>query len=200
MLSGFIIAVAIQCGICIAISTVVAHLFNNMIINRLFSLGIFKLGFLQQSKIELNMGEFPDVVLLTNLVGIKITAGLGSLNGSVFFHMKLFSILAVPLFSFIVGGYLTSKINYMYTWTEVIWAGIGIGVLNSLFLATMSVTGGSTASIPIPFIKESIDITSRFSLIEALYHGFVFGCIFSLIGAWIHRGRIQMKKMDTHFQ
>ncbi|WP_148449999.1 hypothetical protein [Gorillibacterium timonense] len=128
-------------------------------------------------------------MLLTNFVGIKITAGIGSLHGSVFLHMKFIPILAIHFFSFVVGGYLSSKLNDAKTWFQMICLGVGIGILYSLFLAVMSIIGGGTSSIPIPFIRSEMYISSKFSHLEAINHGFLFGSLFSILGAWIQKER-----------
>jgi hypothetical protein len=190
ILPGFVTAIVLISLLGLIINQVITKAVNKLIMERLSTLLFTRFDFLDlffhPSQLQLKGLGFADTVLRANLVRNTITASAGSIHGSISLHIIFFVVLVIPLLALSAGGFLSSKLSSASSRRDVIHIGAGIGILYALFLAVMSLYGTVISTILIPLTREGLKLTSTFSLIDALCHGFLLGFLFSSFGAWLH--------------
>lgn len=163
-----------------------------------------KIPFLKNWIDGLNLAGVPETIMYTNLVRAELNAsGLSDLlSGGMGISLKWIPILLFPLLSLGIGGYLSARRYSLRLTRDVLPVSLGIGAAYGLFLLLLSFLAGfhhqMDTKILFTSLKGSVDYT--FSAGEALFHGVLFGTLFSWLGQKLCGGRYKSGKAPESFR
>jgi hypothetical protein len=178
---GSLISIILLFILSLIISSSVTAMVNRFIGEKLHMMG----DLLGSSKLV----GLTDVMLLTNLVSTTLKVDLGGANSaSASLHIGLLVLLLVPFISLFLGGFIAAKRNQISDARDSFTLSVGIGAVYALFLALVSLFGGTSESLTIPLVQQGVHIDHSYSFFNTLLQGFFFGFLFSFSGALLGVG------------
>lgn len=126
-------------------------------------------------------------ILLSNVIGIHLSLKSGMISGQISAHIGSWFLVCIPFLGFFTTTYFTVAKNNTLTIKKRVVLSIMVGIIYSILLSILSLFGGFSETVFLPFVEE-VELIYGFSFFYALFNGFLFGFGFTMLGTLAAKG------------